>query len=684
MDLNNLLIVDIETIKGFYLFCAVNPATNEKFEFSINQYQNDLYKLIKFLEIHKQYYQIGFNIIGFDGIVNEYIWRNYEKWWDMSSLQISELLWQYAQDVIEDSNYNIQPKFKEETFSFNYIDVPRIFHWFNENKRVSLKQAEFELRAETIQNFDVDHQKIEFSLEEVESLKSYCFNDIKYTYECYRHVIGDTNHPLYKGKNKIVDREIIQNEVGLKCLNWDDVKIGAEWNKKDYLTLTQKKEWDLKPKIVNVFYGKKYKQFFPPTVTFQTEKLNKWVKEIGDQYVTAKKQEFEYTFNPSLTIRIGKGGLHSQETSRMIIPDENEEFLQNDIGSQYPNAMSKYGIYPSHLGKSWNQMLISKIERRLKYKELYKSTKDPKYASLQEMGKLSLNGGAYGRLNTDGDWQQDPCAMLKTTIGCQLEILMIVEGLIEKEFNITSCNTDGWDCIVPKNRLDEYFNIVEYYEKLIGNDKLGNVEYTVFEWMAQLSVNDYIAKKKGVYEKRVFKEDRIVERQSSFPDLKLKGDAVVDSALHMNSSFRIIPLAFVNYFANNIVPEEFINNHNNIFDFCARSNSGGTYTHIGFKRNENFKLPKLIRYYTSKEGVKIKKIVKPEINTGANDVNVRPAECLKTVCNSLPKESWEYHLNNIHREWYIDRVNELIYRVTTGKKPKTKKIDPNQGNLFNL
>jgi len=39
-------------------------------------------------------------------------------------------------------------------------------------------------------------------------------------------------------------------------------------------------------------------------------------------------------------------------------------------------------------------MLVGKIERRLTYKQMYKETKEPKYNSLQEMGKLSLNGGA--------------------------------------------------------------------------------------------------------------------------------------------------------------------------------------------------------------------------------------------------------------------------------------------------
>ena len=34
-------------------------------------------------------------------------------------------------------------------------------------------------------------------------------------------------------------------EFGIPCLNYDDVKIGAEWNKKDYIELTGKDEKEL-------------------------------------------------------------------------------------------------------------------------------------------------------------------------------------------------------------------------------------------------------------------------------------------------------------------------------------------------------------------------------------------------------------------------------------------------------
>ena len=94
--------------------------------------------------------------------------------------------------------------------------------------------------------------------------------------------------------------------------------------------------------------------------------------------------------------------------------------------------------------------------------------------------------------------------MMQVTIGCQLEILMTIEILLTKGFRIVSANTDGFDAIVPKNRLEEYFNILEDIEKKIGNEELGQFELTVFDWIVQTSVNDYLAKKTGEYVNRKF------------------------------------------------------------------------------------------------------------------------------------------------------------------------------------
>lgn len=253
---------------------------------------------------------------------------------------------------------------------------------------------------------------------------------------------------------------------------------------------------------------------------------------------------------------------------------------------------------------------------------------------------------------------------------------MATEIFLEHGFRVVSQNTDGLDVIIKKSQLDLLFDLVEKIEKRIGNVTLGQFELTVFGWIAQTSVNDYIAQKLGEFKG---KELKLLEKS----DYKLKGDFEIYKELHKNTSFSIFPIAYYEYFVNNTPIENTINNHQNIFDFCARSNSGSTYYHEGYFNNTSFKLPKLIRYYVSKDGIHIKKIVKDEVDTNANDTNVQPAEFVKTVCNKLPKSDFTKHLNNINKEWYINKAKEVIFAIENGYKPKKNIVkDENQLTLF--
>lgn len=292
-----VLIHDIETLKEHFLVTFYNPDNREWNEFSVNVWEHQLDSLIKFMADHKDYFYVGYNNLGFDALILEWIIRNYDKWYDLTALEICQKIWQKAQDTIDNSNYGLFPEYREWDLTYKQIDLPRIWHFFNENKRVSLKALEFAMNLENIEEMPIPHDKENLTKEEIQLIKGYCKNDVFATYKFYLYTIGETEDILYKGQNKILDREIIEQETGLKCLNWDDVKIGAEWNKLDYMTMTGRNEKDLRPKKVNHFYGKKYKQFFPKTVKFQTPELQKFIKELGETYIKNEKQEFKFDFS---------------------------------------------------------------------------------------------------------------------------------------------------------------------------------------------------------------------------------------------------------------------------------------------------------------------------------------------------------------------------------------------------
>ena len=128
------------------------------------------------------------------------------------------------------------------------------------------------------------------------------------------------------------------------------------------------------------------------------------------------------------------------------------------------------------------------------------------------------------------------------TIGNQFEILMLIESLEENEIHVLSANTDGITSLFNKDKHELYYQICKDWEKVVGNDDMGQLEYVQYKKLIQSSVNDYIAIKT---------DDK----------MKCKGDFVSDFEIHKNKSARIIPLALQNYFSKGIKVEQTILNH---------------------------------------------------------------------------------------------------------------------------
>ncbi len=333
-----LLIFDKECLLECFFVGIYDLQEDKNYEFGVNQWENSLDGFIKFIEEHKDYYWVGYNNLNYDSQIMEFILRNHENWHSLSGLEICKIISQESNDIIDNSNYGLFPKYREEYLTVKHIDLPRIWHFFNENRRVSLKALEFSMGYENIEEMPIHHLQRDLTKENIQLIKNYCFNDVKATHLFYLITIGKTDLKLYKGKNKILDRQIIESEVGIKWLNFDDVKIGAEWNKLDYCKLTGRGEKEIKPKKINHFFGKKYNKFFPKTVSFQSRELQKFVKDLGETFILNEKQIFKYKFNDKLVVTIARGGIHSNEGGRFLKPTENEIYLQCDIGLiQWPN-----------------------------------------------------------------------------------------------------------------------------------------------------------------------------------------------------------------------------------------------------------------------------------------------------------------------------------------------------------
>jgi hypothetical protein len=658
MENRNIWVYDVETLFKTFTHTAYNIDTKDIVQFVIHESRNDLSSFIEHLKSSKG--QIGFNNLNFDGQIIQYILENYNKWQDKSGSEIAHIIYKYAQKTIEKMNSGGWGDYPEWKMSIPQLDLFKIFHYDNKNKMTSLKWLEFSMDFENIEEMPIHHNS-EVSADQIEGILAYNLNDVMATYEFYKIAIGETNHPLYKGIDKIQLRKNIIKEFGIKCINYNDVKIGDEINKIKYCHYSGADKKKL-PKPIKEIKEFKFKDCFPEYMEFKTVEFNNFINCFANITVRLKKetdkskQEFKFTFNGT-TYVIARGGIHSEDKPRYVKPSENEILRDADIGSQYPNAIRKRELFPVHLGREWLTGYTSLIKDRIEAKKKLKQTGEAKYQAIQEAYKLSLNG-CYGKLGEEHNWQYSPFSVMCVTIGNQIEILMLIESLELSGIHVISANTDGIVCLFDKNKNDLYYQICKEWEIKVGNNELGQLEYADYSLMVQTSVNDYLAVKVG----------------ETIP--KCKGDFVSDMELHKNKSKRIIPLALQNYFIKNIPIDDTIRDHDKIFDFCLGTKSIGSnrLIHLEPIKGTEISLQKINRYYVSNNGWHLIKRLKPlekkkfakqidifgNVNDGTRESEIE-AGWLSTIYNKhVDKPISEY---NINYNYYIEGAQKIIDKV---------------------
>jgi hypothetical protein len=603
-----LSIVDIETLAEVVDIGGLDPDTGVWTEFEISEFQNDLYKFVKWYTSKPCDYMVTFNGIHFDHQVLQFILRNYESWFDMDGKQIAGEVYKFSQKIIDDGKYDILPPYNESHFPVKCIDLFKIHHFDNKARRTSLKWCAYMMDMD-VEEMPIHHSATGLSREDIETIKAYRRNDCTVTHGFLYVTIGQPEKvaelnggiipqglmgDTYKGKNKIQDRFDVMAETGLQCLNWSDVTIGEQWNKLDYMTSEGiKDEWSLIPKDVKSPWGRKFKEFFPNTVEYTTKHIQDFVANLGEQKVRFKKKEYPITIGKT-NYAIAKGGIHSKEKNRALITPPGWFTRDADVGSQYPWFIYKMKIHGKHLKVTIIDQLGNKIQRRIKLKseakklkELGELDKARIYMSIQEMLKLCLNGGYYGKLNQSGSFLEYTEGMLKVTIGCQLEILMLIEAFEEAGITVVSGNTDGVVCQFPAEKKQKYEEICAWWENKVGNTVLGKLEYVDFEAIWQDNVNHYIGKK----------VDGTVKR---------KGNYATDYEIHKKKNKRIIALALEQYFIYKKNPIDFIRNHDNIFDFVTANKASKDLYYEeqwivnGMPVVKTHK--KLVRYFVSNNG----------------------------------------------------------------------------------
>lgn len=667
----NFEVYDVEAFRELFCYVGHSMIRNKRVSFEISRFSNNLYPFVNHLRESSIDYHTGYNNVNYDGQIIQFILDNYEKWVNLSPLEICLRIKQFSNEVIERSHYEMRPYYYN--FDLPQCDIFKIHHFDNDARKTGLKWCEFSIDFENVEECPVPFDKENLTREDILEIVKYCHNDVSATVELFKFTRGETENEIYKGKDKVADRIAVMDEYKfpIQCMSWSDVKIGDEINKKVYKDLSKRTDKEIydakrnrKPRSSFTF-----KQCIPSYIEFVTpefqaffEMMKKEKVRLGGDVESKKKVKkgFPFTYN-NTTYIIAQGGIHSNEKNRIIIPKSTECLMDADVGSQYPHAIIKRRLYPSHLGEYWLVGFKKNRDERLFKKAWAKKELDQglkkRAEGVADMLKLALNGGGFGMLNMRESWQYDPFCAFSCTIGNQFEILMLVESMELNNIHVISANTDGIVCLFDRSLLSKYNELCTAWEIKVGNSEQGKLEFTEYSKMYQSSVNDYIAINADPKETDPKKK------------IKKKGDFVTDVELHKNKSRRIIPIAMERYLLKNIPVETTVMSHRNIFDFCIGAKASKDYHYESYDRNGNAEVyHRMIRYYVSKDGRKLKKIKNEGSEADGNDVSDTEAGAwLCTIANQIDNgdDIRSYHINTTY---YINKCLERIKLLHGGKK----------------
>lgn len=327
----------------------------------------------------------------------------------------------------------------------------------------------------------------------------------------------------------------------------------------------------------------------------------------------------------------GQGGLHAavKGTHRS---DDTKVIKTFDVASFYPNLSIKNNIAPEHLGKTFCKV----------YSDLYDMRKSsPKGSAMNAALKLALNS-SFGDSGNEYSPLYDPQYTMSITCSGQMLLTMLVESVIERcDACILMANTDGFEFIVNRDKLELVDLCVAEWEELT---KL-TMEGDSYEVMFINSVNHYISKTES-------------------GKVKLKGSyehgEYTKHGWHKNHSAMVIAKAVESELVYGIDHEEFIRLHRDRFDFCLRTKVPRSSSLVLVVDGEDIKQQNICRYYPSKKGGKLVKLMPPLTEGGdIRRLGIDTDWDVKT-CNDIEDFDWK----DLDYRYYIDEAKKLIDAVS--------------------
>lgn len=550
---------DIEVLSNFFSATFVDIGdTSKRYVFVISPWRNDFNALIAHLKSIETGL-VGFNNIGYDYPVIHPFLEQPDKYKDMTGAEL-------VKKIVKRSNIVIDEEWKRDFIKFlvPQRDLFRIHHFNNKGRFTSLKYLQINMDWHDVREMPIHYQsKVKPGAEE-QLILDYNLNDVLSTIEFYK-----------KSKGKIKMRKTLGTKYGKDFSNMPDTRMGEAIFLHTMGQITGKSEAELTarktPRKTIVL-----KDAIPSKLSFATTQFNEvldWYKNMTITN-TRSKESFSVYFD-GMKYDFGLGGIHGLREAGLY-----KDLWSSDVSGYYPSLSISKRIYPHHLGEAFCDAHAVIKEERSHYK---KGTED------SDGLKLAGNG-VFGMTNAEWSPFYDPLCAMKTTIGGQLLLAQLCEMItVGNAARVIVCNTDGIEVQIKNEK--SFKKYCEMWEKTHGL----SLDHSKYKTLAIRDCNNYIG----------IKEDGKV---------KEKGDYVTEPEIHKDHSMRIVSKAVKEFFEKGVPVEKTINECQDIkyFVMGKRARSGKLEYREAKSLTELIKepLPKNVRYYVSRTGGSICKVLK--------------------------------------------------------------------------
>ena len=523
-----VLVYDIESFPNLFTCSILNSENNKLITYEISEDKNDLGKIVALFQL-KEFYFCGFNNKSYDDVLINYLIIRFD---DLRYKPIFEITWlikSMSDKIIKEPVANWVDY--KHAYLFNSFDLMTMS--FSAKNRVGLKELEVTMGFPNVMEYEGDFSK-NVPKELKDKVIEYNQNDVL-----------ATGGLLNLKKNDIELRLKLNEKYKINVLSKDNVNMGMEILKKEYLEKTNK-TWDDIKDLKTPCQLVAFKNIIFDFIQYTTPPLQKLLEKLKKISIDPNNKDFREVFEIGGVVHnISLGGLHSINNAEIIIPNEDELLLDYDVNSYYPSCLIANKLYPKHLGEEFIGIYKNIIDERLKAKK-------DKNSFLADAFKYAING-LSGNLQSQYSWTYDPELVVKLRINCQLMILMLIEKFDLLGAEIVQSNTDGILIKIKKSLLPEIEKAKDEWCKLT---KL-SMSKEEFERFYQYDVNNYIGVKKG------FKETKDPEL------IKKKGFFVDETNLGKGMSPKVIAKSLINYFVYNISPEETLKEDKDIRDYLT-------------------------------------------------------------------------------------------------------------------